>query len=85
MEEYERERARDAYRSEKEAKSAASKRKLQYVYDVIIAFVIIYLVIFIKDLFGFGDIVIFDASFFRVLFIIAGIVGLGFFIFPKGK
>ncbi len=83
VEEYEREKARDAFRADKEVKSKTSKIKLQYVYDVIIVGVIIYLVIFLKDLFGFGNIVVFDARLFLPLLLIFATLLLGFIIFPK--
>jgi hypothetical protein len=85
VEEYERERARDAFRAEKEAKSATVRRKLQYVYDAIIVCVLVYLVVFLRDSFGFGNVVIFDAQFFRPLLLIIAISLLGFVIFPKNK
>lgn len=84
-EEYERERARDVFKSVKEVKATSTKRKLQYIYDVIITGMIIYFISLLKDLFGFSNIVIFDTEFLIPLFLIAVITGLGFIIFPKSQ
>lgn len=80
--EYERERARDVYKSAKEAKSTKSKRRFDFVVDGIIAYVVIYC-IFLWNNLSFGNVKIFDLNFFIFLIPIILINILGLFIFPK--
>jgi len=81
--ESEKERARDVYRSHKEASSTRAKRKFSYIIDIFVLFTIIYSLYLLKNSFGFENIRIFDKQFIMYITIIVLTLPLSSFLFPK--
>lgn len=80
-EEYEREHARDTYRSDKEKKSSNANKLMSYISDGFIVFIMIYLFSFLKQM-GI-KVKIIDGQFLLSLLLIVITIIVGEIIFRK--
>ena len=84
LEEYERERARYAYRSDREKKSAENQKRFSYLKEVVVFGGVVYCIHILKK-FGFdiGIGGLYDLSFLIYISVILATFFLGFIVFPK--